>query len=1104
MKTSSITPPPHFNSVVKFWVGMVCFLGMCGLAKAEIVDYTGGALNGYQLVYELNIPERGNYGSTAPAYTVNNSTSLAGKGMVESIGYYLVLGNNTNTNWVFTSMNAFTGDLTKIGVPTAASGAVHQQYVQNLYYKSNVASLNAAAGKTVSQGNIEFWPNDYSTGNTTNIPNASGNTYDFGDTRSTTGNHGSMQVHDYQNKTTIFAYNRWNGNEVGSIGIGNNPSGNPDWTHTSTADQYTTRQLGVYVKTLDFDAVTDASQRAVINGETANMEILYKYDVGTDGNSRTTTLIDNSASTSSSLVGMPLKRTAYYYELTDKSGNKTYAYASFDALTNNRAKTGLPGTYSEGGKTYSTFTHQTTVDNMTVQSNVAGVVNGTGITTGNVEIWGTNYGGQNSANVPGASDSVHDFGDSPNTGGAYGSFQIHNYGEKQTVMALNQWTSTNANVGIGNNPNTGQPGAWGNTQHPDWTFTQNANSYSDVKLYVMAEAAIAPGMESAMNGSQYSVVQGAKLTSQMNTNWHTNGVNYDIVDNLSTMQSNGKVFDRVGYYIEYAATEDSPLYYAFVSMDAFTDDLSKIGVPISGSGITYQQVVKNLEVSSNVPASEGILTTGSFKNGYLEFWPSNYEPGKGNVISEGSGTVYDINDSGWDSSAGHGSMQVHNLDTGETVFAVNHFNGAKQYGIGTNPKGSTSGSGGVPQLDWTFDSSKQNYKIANIYTFVREADAVLTTLDAASGVEFYQRDRATKTASVDISGNFQTADGVSIAKIQASADGTNWIDLAIDANGSYNGSIDLPGGWHYVNVRALDGSNQVLTSTTTGKIGVGEIFITAGQSNSTNCGDAATQTQTGDVVSLNLANGQWQTANDPQPTTVNGKTNGNSRGSTWPAFGDALSEMLGVPIGVVSVGWSGSSIQQWDPAKVDTSADGWDTIAFNPNDQTLFGRLAYAIQELDGNVAGILWHQGESNANSTQEYYQTLLESLVEASWDEAGWEIPWLVALVSRTGFSDTNKTGVIHQQIRDAQMAVIDEYDNVFLGPDSDALIEYLRGQNPGNGIHFSVEGLQELGRLWALQAGKEIYGLPEPGTWAMMLLGMVALVWYRRKALMAKMAG
>ncbi|MDO4570350.1 MAG: sialate O-acetylesterase [Planctomycetia bacterium] len=1055
--------------------------------RAEIYDHTGGALNGYQLVYELDIQPRANYTNGVP-YTTNNSASVSN--LVERVGYYMVLDDQ----WVFTSMDAFSNNASALGVPNVTSGMIYQGYVNNLYYKSNVASLGATDGMSVSQGNIEFWPTNYNATNGAGIPNASGSTYDFGDSRDAGGNYGSMQVHDYQSGKTVFAYNSWNGG-TGDLGIGNQATGHPDWTFASNAGNYTNRQLGVYVQTLNFDAVaSDSPQRGVIEAETANMAILYKYNVDTtNSGARTTTLIDNTSNSTSALVGMPLARTAYYYELTDADGNKTYAYTSFDALTHNQSKTGLPG-QSNGS---STFTWQTGVSNMTVQSNVAGVVNGTGIETGNVEIWGCNYTQTNNVGVSGASDSIYDFGDQP-TNGSYGSFQVHNHGAQQTVFALNHWASNNsACVGIGNNPNASSNSSGG---QKDWTFCDNAGAYSDVKLYVLAEAAIAPGMASVADGNDYSIVQGAKITSQMNTNWHNGGLKYDIVDNLESMQTSGKLFDRVGYYIEYSATGDD-LYYAFVSMDAFTNDLSKIGVPVEGSNIAWQQTVKNLEVSTNVPASEGILTSGSFKSGYLEFWPSNYGPGKGNVISQGSGAIYDINDSDWGMSAGHGSMQVHNLDTGETVFALNHLNGTKQYGIGTNPNAAATNN--TSQADWTFDEGKSGYKIANIYTMVRESEAVLTTLDAASGVDFYQRNRTTGVASVDISGTFQSVDSVSIDKIQASADGTNWVDLTMDAAGGYSGAIDLAGGWHYVNVRALDGSGNVLTSTTTGKIGVGEIFITAGQSNSTNYGDVATASTTGNVVALNHTTGEWGYANDPQPVTINGSGDGSSRGSTWPAFGDTLSEMAGVPIGIVSVGWGGSSIQQWNPDNVDTSVDGWDAVAFSAGESTLFGRLAYAIEELDGEFAGVLWHQGESNAGSTEDFYYNALKSLIEASREEAGWDVPWGVALVSWRPEGGSRDEGLISDAIRAAQLGVTEDMEGVFLGPDSDALLGLFRGTD-GNSIHFSEEGLRYLGELWALTAGKDILGLPEPGTYAMMILGVVGLFFVVRRGRSVRRAG
>ncbi|MBR0061542.1 MAG: hypothetical protein IJP68_08680, partial [Selenomonadaceae bacterium] len=110
----------------------------------------------------------------------------------------------------------------------------------------------------------------------------------------------------------------------------------------------------------------------------------------------------------------------------------------------------------------------------------------------------------------------------------------------------------------------------------------------------------------------------------------------------------------------------------------------------------------------------------------------------------------------------------------ETVFSVCHFNGGKSYGAGTNPKASTNSGDG--QRDWTFDYSRQDYKIANIYTFVRESDAVLT-LDDSSYKGFYQRhdDQATVT----LAGSIKLADGASFDKIQVSSDGTNWTDLDV-------------------------------------------------------------------------------------------------------------------------------------------------------------------------------------------------------------------------------------------------------------------------------------------------------------------------------------
>ncbi len=101
------------------------------------------------------------------------------------------------------------------------------------------------------------------------------------------------------------------------------------------------------------------------------------------------------------------------------------------------------------------------------------------------------------------------------------------------------------------------------------------------------------------------------------------------------------------------------------------------------------------------------------------------------------------------------------------------------------------------------------------------------------------------------------------------------------------------GGWYKLEVRALKDGKEIATGAVD-HVGVGEVFVGAGQSNSTNCGQFKTQQHTGLVSSFGGT--YWQPADDPQP----GAHDDSAGGSFWPAFGDAMAEKYHVPIGVAS------------------------------------------------------------------------------------------------------------------------------------------------------------------------------------------------------------
>ncbi|HLV79619.1 MAG TPA: sialate O-acetylesterase, partial [Chthonomonadaceae bacterium] len=241
------------------------------------------------------------------------------------------------------------------------------------------------------------------------------------------------------------------------------------------------------------------------------------------------------------------------------------------------------------------------------------------------------------------------------------------------------------------------------------------------------------------------------------------------------------------------------------------------------------------------------------------------------------------------------------------------------------------------------------------------------------------------------------------------------------------------GGWYSVEVRALKG-RQVVGQATVAHVGVGEVFVGAGQSNSTNSGQERIQETSGLVSSFSGTT--WQLANDPQP----GTHDHSSGGSFWPAFGDAMVARYHVPIGVAVTGHGGTSVNQWQP------------------DGELFAWMMTRIYELGpGGFRAVLWHQGESDVGLPSADYAARLSAVIEASKQLAGWEFPWFVAQVSYI-----NPHLVSFPTTRNAQKQLWDT--GVALeGPDTDTLTGDNRDFG-GQGIHFSPKGLRAHGKLWA----------------------------------------
>jgi len=180
-------------------------------------------------------------------------------------------------------------------------------------------------------------------------------------------------------------------------------------------------------------------------------------------------------------------------------------------------------------------------------------------------------------------------------------------------------------------------------------------------------------------------------------------IHYDL-DNHENIH---RPFDRIAYFLE-LQTADWQTDDIFVSMEAFTDDPGKIGVPYFGSGEYFQQNVTNMDVYSNV---KGIVTGSHLMGGNIEFWPNNYGQQNSAHVPNASSEIFDFGDQPTDPADGYGSMQVHNHDARQTLFAINHWReGAHaDIGIGNQPKNNP---------DWTFASNAGSYRAMRLRVLV--------------------------------------------------------------------------------------------------------------------------------------------------------------------------------------------------------------------------------------------------------------------------------------------------------------------------------------------------------------------------------------------------
>ncbi len=324
------------------------------------------------------------------------------------------------------------------------------------------------------------------------------------------------------------------------------------------------------------------------------------------------------------------------------------------------------------------------------------------------------------------------------------------------------------------------------------------------------------------------------------------------------------------------------------------------------------------------------------------------------------------------------------------------------------------------------------------YQFVLQRAADQLTISAPRELQVIQR-HARNAGRVQVSGTTTfDADSIQVKFSGQPLEGRlpeQWQEVAFNPQtGVFSQEFALPaGGWFSMHLK-LEKQGRLLAEKTLERFGVGEVFVGAGQSNSTNSGQFKTQQTSGMVSSFDGEH--WQIADDPQ-IGVADKSQG---GSYYPAFGDALYEHYHVPIGIAATGFGGTSVNAWQPT------------------EGLFTFMMKRVEQLGKQgFRAILWHQGESDVDMPSSEYYDKMQRVIISSRTEAGWDIPWFVAQVS---YHNPDRPSA--ESTRSAQAELWAD-GIAHAGPDTDKLTGENRDLD-GLGIHFSPTGLKAHGLLWA----------------------------------------
>ncbi len=331
------------------------------------------------------------------------------------------------------------------------------------------------------------------------------------------------------------------------------------------------------------------------------------------------------------------------------------------------------------------------------------------------------------------------------------------------------------------------------------------------------------------------------------------------------------------------------------------------------------------------------------------------------------------------------------------------------------------------------------------------------TIGSPANYQTYQRD-SNGEADIPIAGTYT---GTPTA-IEARFNGGAWLVIdASPAGGAYRGTISKQRGQGTLEVRFAN-DDTVTTSAT--YVGIGDVFLIAGQSNASGRGNSNEAYGHASLkASMYRQDGRWAELRDPTDSN-------DGAGSPWPLLATLHMADQGVPVAFVTTADGGTGLVAPDA--------NW-----TKNGPQYSGFITTVRNSGINDAKAILWHQGERDARNgiNQAEYQTALSRMLDDMQTDLGGNfanLPLVSAQIGMAGLAwglSAEQTAAQLDAIRIAQANRWDNDPDILAGPLS---YDVDLSDAGGDGLHFRTDAeLHTLAGRWWRALQFHFYGGTEP---------------------------